>query len=45
MRRFFKRRSQRELLDRQIVADVELVRLWILSLPPGCQLHPPIGER
>ena len=45
MRRFFKRRSKREFLDRHIVADVELVRLSILSLPPGCRLHPPNGER
>jgi hypothetical protein len=31
----FKRRRRRRSVDRQAVAEAELLRLWILSLPPG----------
>jgi hypothetical protein len=31
----FKRRRKRKSVDPQAVAETELLRLWILSLPPG----------
>jgi hypothetical protein len=39
------RRGRRRRIDRQSLADTELPRLWILSLPPGYRLYPPNGER
>ena len=40
----FKRRRERKSVDRQAVAETELLRLWILSLPPGHRMHPTNGK-
>jgi hypothetical protein len=41
---FKKRRRMRRRVTRQQVAEAELLRLWILSLPPGYQINPPNGK-
>jgi hypothetical protein len=39
-----KRRRRRRSVERQQVTEVELLRLWILSLPPGYRMHPTNGK-
>lgn len=41
----FKRHRRRRRVDRQVVVETELLRLWILSLPPGYRMHPTNGTR
>lgn len=41
----FKRRRRRRSIDRQTLVEAELLRLWILSLPPGYRMHPTNGTR
>lgn len=41
----FKRRRSRRNIDRRILAETELLRLWILSLPPGYRITPTNGTR
>jgi hypothetical protein len=41
----FKKRRRRKSVDRQAVAEAELLRLWILSLPPGYRMQPRNGKR
>jgi hypothetical protein len=41
----FKRHHRRRSVDPQAVAEAELLRLWILSLPPGYRIPPTNGTR
>ena len=37
---FKKRRRRRRSVNWQALAEAELLRLWILSLPPGYRMNP-----
>ena len=39
-----KRRRTRRSVDRQAITETELLRLWILSLPPGTRIPTTNGQ-